>query len=265
MRNAKAFLTPSNRFRPRLGRTGQFIYNAVRCYLKETPLADGVLRVDASSGKSTATPEVIFFVGDSITLGWGDEDVGGWPARLISGLARQWPVTAYNLGVRSDTSTEIVARWYDEVRRRKRAARSALIVFAFGANDAKLDRAGRLVTPIGATRRNTAESLALATREHQVLLVGPAPVDEKAIARAINPTGDVAVPTNRQIAAVSSTLADEAATAGVAYLDLVERLADDQVWHAALRETDGIHPPGRGHDMIARLVANWRPWASLFA
>ena len=227
-------------------------------------MSGGVERVEAPLGKSAAAPEVIFFVGDSITLGWGDEDLGGWPARLVGGLAPRRPVTAYNLGVRSDTSTEILARWHDEVRRRRRAAPSALIVFAFGANDAKLDREGRLLTPIETTRRNTAESLALATRDHQVLFIGPAPVDEAGIARAINPTGDVAVPTNRQIAAVSSALAGEAAAAGVPYLDLFRRLADDKAWHDALRETDGIHPPGRGHDMIAGLVAAWKPWASLF-
>jgi lysophospholipase L1-like esterase len=221
-------------------------------------------RLEPSRRDSAAAPEVIFFVGDSITLGWGDEDLGGWPARLVGGLAPRRSVTAYNLGVRSDTSAEILARWHDEVRRRRRAASSAVVVFAFGANDAKLDPAGRLLMPLESTRRNTADSLAEATREYRVLFIGPAPVDEDSIARGLNPTGDVAVPTNRQIAAVSSVLAGEAAAAEVPYLDLVERLADDRAWHDSLRETDGIHPPGRGHDIIAGLVSAWKPWASLF-
>ena len=76
----------------------------------------------AEFAPGTATrPDVIYFFGDSITLGWRDESLGGWPVRLLRGLhAEGHAATGYNLGIRGDTSTKIADRWEDEVRRRRR-------------------------------------------------------------------------------------------------------------------------------------------------
>jgi lysophospholipase L1-like esterase len=211
-----------------------------------------------------AEPDSVFFVGDSITLGWRDEDIGGWPIRLIAGLDPDRSITAYNLGVRGDASEQILTRWHEEVRRRRRPLTTSVVVFAFGANDAKIGPGGEPLIALDAFRANTRRILAPAVRDHQVLFIGPAPVDEGALARVINPTGGVPVPSNRQIAAISDALAEETATAGIPYLDLVKRLAGTDTWHAALRATDGIHPPSRGHDMIAAQVAAWTPWVALF-
>src|ERR1700694_4882198 len=152
-------------------------------------------------------PDQIFFVGDSITLGWRDEDIGGWPGRRIAGLHPEHAITAYNLGVRGDTSELILARWEDEVRRRRRPPTTAVVVFAFGANDAKLAAGGEPLVSLDALRRNTRRILAAAVGDHHVLFVGPAPVEEAALARVINPAGDVPVPTNRRITDVSEALA----------------------------------------------------------
>ena len=158
----------------------------------------------APSGRpAKADPDQIFFVGDSITLGWRDEDIGGWPVRLIAGLHPERAITAYNLGVRGDTSELILARWQDEVRRRRRPLTTAVVVFAFGANDAKIAPGGEPLVSLDALRRNTRSILAAAIGDHHVLLVGPAPVEEGALARVINPAGDMPVPTNRRIADVS--------------------------------------------------------------
>jgi lysophospholipase L1-like esterase len=212
-----------------------------------------------------AAPDSVFFVGDSITLGWRDEEIRGWPVRVMTRLQAR-AVTAYNLGVRGDTSGNILARWQDEVRRRLRLPGSAAVVFAYGANDAKLDRrAGGPVLPLDVVRDNTRRILGEATRRYRVLFVGPAPVEEDVLERVLNPDGGIAMPSNRQIGAVSATLAEEAAAVGVPYLDLGARLAADPAWFATLRETDGIHPSARGYDIIAGHVAAWAPWAALFA
>jgi acyl-CoA thioesterase I len=209
-------------------------------------------------------PDQIFFVGDSITLGWRDEDIGGWPVRLIAGLHPERAITAYNLGVRGDTSELILARWEDEVRRRRRPLTTAVVVFAFGANEAKMTAGGEPLVSLDTLRRNTRCILTAAIGDHHVLLVGPAPVEEGALARVINPAGDVPVPTNRRIADVSAALAAEAARLEIPYLDLMAQLSGEESWYAALRDSDGIHPPSRGHDAIAGAVAAWQPWASLF-
>lgn len=209
-------------------------------------------------------PSAIFFVGDSITLGWRDETRGGWPARLLTGLGPAGAsVTMYNLGVRGDTSEDIAVRWHDEVVRRRREPRSA-VVFAFGVNDAKLSPGGSYALGAARTRSNVASILARATADHTVLFVGPTPVEEAALHRVLNPASKLAMPSNDSIVAVSAIIAGEAERVGVPYLDLFNELTSDPRWIAALRQTDGLHPPAIGHDILARTIAAWRPWTALF-
>jgi lysophospholipase L1-like esterase len=213
---------------------------------------------------SANLPGAVFFVGDSITLGWRDEGLGGWPVRVIGALPRRNMVTAYNLGIRGDTSEGVKARWRDEVARRRQANVTAALVFAFGANDAKLHPDGTPLVPLEATRRNIAAILEAATRDHRVLFVGPAPVDEEALAHALNPDGNASIPSNHQIGLVSDVIREEAERFGVAYFDLFRLLSDEADWFDGLRETDGIHPPGRGHDIIAAMIGRWEAWSALF-
>ena len=57
----------------------------------------------------------ICFIGDSITNGYGDPEYRGWLAFLSAAARRDGAdITAYNLGVRSDTSSMIGARWRQE-------------------------------------------------------------------------------------------------------------------------------------------------------
>jgi lysophospholipase L1-like esterase len=214
--------------------------------------------------RETGEPDSIFFVGDSITLGWRDEDIGGWPVRLMARLDPDRSITAYNLGVRGDTSEQILARWQEEVLRRRRSMSRSVIVFAFGANDAKVTAGDEPIIALDVFRRNTRRILATAASEHRVLFIGPAPVDESALARVINPTGSVPVPSNRRIAEISGVLAQETAAVAIPYLDLMRSLSGEESWYSGLRGTDGIHPPARGHDQIAAHVAGWQPWQSLF-
>lgn len=53
----------------------------------------------------------ICFVGDSFVNGIGDERALGWAGRLCAAAnARGVPVTYYNLGVRRNTSKDILLR-----------------------------------------------------------------------------------------------------------------------------------------------------------
>ncbi len=78
----------------------------------------------------------ICFFGDSLVNGTGDDDGLGWVGRVVA-QARHGgcDVTAYNLGVRRDTSADVAARWMGEARLRLPAEHDGRLVFSFGAND----------------------------------------------------------------------------------------------------------------------------------
>ena len=78
----------------------------------------------------------VFFVGDSFVAGVGDPEHRGWVGRLAERAHRAGaPITAYNLGVRRDTSDDICRRWTDEVAVRRGAGAQERLVVSFGVND----------------------------------------------------------------------------------------------------------------------------------
>jgi acyl-CoA thioesterase I len=78
----------------------------------------------------------ICFIGDSITAGSGDDHYLGWPGRVCAAeRAKGHDLTAYNLGVRADTSVLIAARWRAEAAARLPPEHAGALVFAFGIND----------------------------------------------------------------------------------------------------------------------------------
>jgi lysophospholipase L1-like esterase len=218
---------------------------------------------DIEASRAARTPEAIYFLGDSITLGWRDEDLGGWPARLMRRLARQgYSITGYNLGVRGDTSGQIAERWEQEVGRRQRGLNS-LLVFAFGVNDAKVAPDGTRPTALSETVSSIRRILDGA-RDYRVLLIGPAPVDEPLMQRRLNTQGMAAMPTAESIVAITRRMESEARSAGVPFLDLLDGLSSNAVWRKSLADTDGLHPSRDGHDLIADLIQGWPAWAELF-
>jgi acyl-CoA thioesterase-1 len=80
------------------------------------------------------------FVGDSLTLGTGDDEFLGWPGRVVQ-RERQagHDLTMHNLGIRGNTTTQIEARWEAEARARLPETNPAALVFSFGCNDMAMD------------------------------------------------------------------------------------------------------------------------------
>ena len=82
----------------------------------------------------------IAFLGDSMTTGAGDPTMLGWVGRVCAGAwGRGHDVTAYNLGIRRDTSADIHARWREEVAARLPPEHPRALVFCFGVNDCVLE------------------------------------------------------------------------------------------------------------------------------
>ena len=65
----------------------------------------------------------VCFIGDSFVLGVGDPDGLGWSGRIAAAARRRGiDITAYNLGVRRETTADIARRWQAEVAPRLPAA-----------------------------------------------------------------------------------------------------------------------------------------------
>ena len=190
----------------------------------------------------------VFFVGDSYVAGIGDPEHRGWVGRLAERSDRDGlPVTAYNLGVRRDTSDDIARRWAAEVGARRVAGSEDRMVVAFGVNDTTDDGG----TPRVPAERSVANLRAIAreaaTARLPVLVVGPPPVDDRA--------------QNRRIAALDAELNAAAAELAVPYVSVFAALAADPRWTGEVERGDGAHPGAGGYAALAELVEPaWRRW-----
>ena len=95
----------------------------------------------------------ICFIGDSLVNGTGDEAALGWAGRLCAMTnASDIPVTYYNLGIRRNTSKDILLRWESECTLRLPDFCDGRIVLSCGVNDTAIEN--------GKVRVNFAESCA---------------------------------------------------------------------------------------------------------
>lgn len=165
--------------------------------------------------------------------GTGDPDARGWVGRLAAEL----PMTAYNLGVRRETSAQVVARWRAEALPRIAPGADTRVVFSFGANDATQED-GRVRVEPDASVRGLQEALAGAAQlALPAFVVGPPPVADPAHADRIE--------------ALSARLA---AACTVPFVDVARALRDSGPWVAEARANDGAHPGAGGYAQLTALV-----------
>jgi len=189
----------------------------------------------------------ICFVGDSFVNGTGDETALGWAGRLcVRACASGTPVTYYNLGIRRNTSREILWRWESECAIRLPRESDGRIVFSFGVNDTAFENGSVRVHPKESCR-NLRDILNRATQlQYKVLMVGPPPIADKEH--------------NERVKAISQAFAAEAAHAGVSYIELFRYLADDEMYKQEVRSNDEAHPKSKGYAKIAYIISlspNW--------
>jgi lysophospholipase L1-like esterase len=191
----------------------------------------------------------VFFVGDSYVAGVGDPQHRGWVGRLTQHAERAGaPITAYNLGVRRDTSDDVCRRWPDEVAVRRGAGAQERLVVSFGVNDTAVDDGRSPQVALDRAVVNLRTLLAAAASAGlPVLVVGPPPVADTA--------------QNRRIAALDERFAATAAEAGVPYVAVFAALRHAPGWTDEVAAGDGAHPAAVGYDLLAELVApTWLEW-----
>jgi lysophospholipase L1-like esterase len=190
------------------------------------------------------------FIGDSFTLGAGDDTALGFPGRLTSHLrtTRKINATSYNLGVRRDTSLDIAKRWEREVQTRLKHDQheyAGRLVFSFGTNDSVVSQGQKRVST-ASTLKNAREILARAKKQWPTAMLGPPWTSVKDVDEG-----------NRLLSREFRQLCKEI---GVPFLALYDLLEGNEVWAREAEAGDGIHPNAGGYELIARAVGEWEDW-----
>ena len=187
----------------------------------------------------------ICFVGDSFVNGTGDEKALGWAGRLCAGANSKGNViTFYNLGVRRDTSTDVLRRFACECTPRLPKSADGRIVLSFGVNDTSIEN-GVLRVSFEQSCSNARDILRIAS-QFKVILVGPPPIVDQ--------------DQNVRICALSQAFSCEAKVLGIPYIELFSHLVADTRYKRDIAQNDGAHPTGRGYAKMAALISSSRAW-----
>jgi lysophospholipase L1-like esterase len=96
------------------------------------------------------------------------------------------------------------------------------------------------------------------------LWVGPTPVVEDMM--PLSPFAGLSFNfSNADIARYNAAYGEQAAAAGIPYLDLYTPFSRDSRWEACLRASDGLHPNAEGYQMMAQQVGAWPAWRAMLA
>jgi acyl-CoA thioesterase-1 len=185
----------------------------------------------------------VCFIGDSYVAGVGDPEHRGWVGRVVADSHRERPVTAYNLGVRRDTSEDVRRRLPAETAVRWVPGCDNRLVVSFGVNDTtEVDGAVRVAPERSvANLRGIAEDAA--AQGTPLLVVGPPPVADR--------------DQNDRIEALDEQFAEEV----FPYVSVFAALQFERDWMRAVALGDGAHPGAEGYRMFAELVLPaWEDW-----
>ncbi|MFF2392874.1 MULTISPECIES: GDSL-type esterase/lipase family protein [unclassified Nocardia] len=190
----------------------------------------------------------ICFIGDSFVQGIGDPEYRGWVGRV---LAASGPgITAFNLGIRRNTSADVLRRCWGEIEPRVLPGADNRLVISFGSNDAVVEdgnvRVGR------AQCLDNLATLLTESRERAIhpLVIGPPPVIDGGAEHL------------RRTAELADDMAELCESRKVPFVATTQHLADDPVWTREARAGDGAHPGSGGYQRLAELVldSRWQSW-----
>tara|TARA_B100000029_G_scaffold516037_2_gene626280 strand:+ start:372 stop:965 length:594 start_codon:yes stop_codon:yes gene_type:complete len=188
----------------------------------------------------------IYFIGDSYVNGTGDPLYLGWPGRVCAASqTTEHSITCYNLGVRADTSVDILRRWEQELKARLLKPHDCHIVFSFGANDCWIENEKKRVSTFE-TRKNAAKIFEQARSLFPTLMIGPPPgIDQAEHERRV---------------AISTLLKKVTKNIDIPYLEVIHELHDGGLWQQEALLGDRIHPAEGGYGALADLVLAWDKW-----
>jgi lysophospholipase L1-like esterase len=154
-------------------------------------------------------------------------------------------ITHYNLGVRRETSEDILQRWESEVESRLIEDSENYVVFSFGVNDT-VEENGKERVSILKSVANAKEILLSAKQRYPVIMVGPPPIDDSE--------------QNRRIKMYDKAYKQFCDENFIAYLSVFDTLVSDETWKKEVSSNDGAHPRDKGYKLIADLTYKWDTW-----
>jgi len=188
----------------------------------------------------------ICYIGDSFVKGIGDPHKLGWTGRLsYMSQNSQRAITHYNLGVRGDTSTNILTRWEREAKVRLPNFSINCVIFSFGVNDTIVEK-GITRVPIAQSMKNLRDILGVAKVKYNILMIGPPPIDNEQ--------------QNISIKAYDEAYNSVCNMLGVNYLSIFDKLVNDEVWMSDVRDNDHVHPRANGYELLSQYIYNWNGW-----
>ena len=190
----------------------------------------------------------LVFLGASLVAGVGDPKGQGWVTRVVG--RTQHPdveLTAYNLGVRGNTSADLLERWVTEVPARWVGRTERRLVVSVGTND--------ILSGISLARHrlNLANLLDdAATQGVGTFVVSPPPSDDDEL--------------NGRLEVLVEAQADVCTRRGVPFVDSYHPLRGHDQWRTDLAASAVPHHPGQaGYGLIAWLVLHngWNEWLKI--
>lgn len=190
---------------------------------------------------------VLTAIGDSFISGQGDPKGQGWFTRVVGRMHQpNLTLTPYNLGVRGNSSADIVDRWRHECEPRWREDSERRLVVSVGLHDVFAN------VSLARHRLNLANILDDARRAGiSTFMVSPPPIADES--------------TNTEIAVVVEAQADVCSRRAVPYVDCFGPLRGHDQWRSEMAAGDGIHPGSTGYGLMAWLVLHggWGQWLNL--
>lgn len=190
----------------------------------------------------------VCFVGDSFVAGIGDPEHLGWTGRVLRRSRRAGlEVTGYGLGVRRQTSRDVLDRWHAECAIRLPDECDCRVVASFGVNDTTVEHAVPRV-PATESAAHLGELLtAAAAAGWPTLVVGPPPIADRS--------------QNARIAHLDTLFAQVCRAAHTDYISVVETLLATPTWTTDVAAGDGSHPAADGYQLLAdHIWPHWHRW-----
>lgn len=188
----------------------------------------------------------ICYVGDSFVNGTGDPTKLGWTGRLsASSQSNDLDITYYNLGIRRETSEDILKRWELECDSRLPQVSENKIVFSFGVNDTVVENGQRRVS-LANSIENAKAILLNASKKYDVMMIGMPPINDDE--------------QNERIKELDRKYYELCKELNIPYLSIFNKLVHDQIWRDEVGLNDGAHPRDKGYEILANFIKNWHGW-----